>query len=77
MGKAIVSTPAGINGLDLVRDSDVVVAETAEEFAASIERLLLDPDRRRILELQARATAEQRYDWNALARAQAALYASS
>jgi glycosyltransferase involved in cell wall biosynthesis len=74
MGKAIVSTPAGINGLDLEAGRDVVVVETAEAFAAAIEQLLSDPGRRRALESQARLTAEQRYGWDAIARSQAALY---
>ena len=75
MGKAIVSTPAGINGLDLEDGRDVIVAETAEAFAAAVARLLGDPANRRALETQARRTAEERYGWDALARAQAALYA--
>ena len=74
MGKAIVSTPAGINGLDLEGGRDVVVAESAEDFAAALEQLLADPARRRTLETQARLTAEQRYGWDAIARAQRALY---
>jgi len=37
--------------------------------------LLADPDRRRELESQARRTAEERYGWDAIARAQATLYA--
>lgn len=76
MGKAIVSTPAGINGLDLEDGRDVIVAETAGEFAAAIERLLVDPADRRGLEAQARRTAVARHGWDAIARAQAALYAS-
>jgi glycosyltransferase involved in cell wall biosynthesis len=51
------------------------VAETAEAFAAAVARLLGDPANRRALETQARRTAEERYGWDALARAQAALYA--
>ena len=76
MGKAIVSTPAGINGLDLQPGRDLQVAETAQQFAGAIERLLVNDDERRALELQARATAEQRYGWDAIARAQRALYAN-
>ncbi len=36
MGKAIVSTPAGVNGLDLQAGKDVIVAATGEEMAAAI-----------------------------------------
>jgi len=48
--------------------------ETAEAFAAAIEQLLADPARRRALEVRARLTAEQRFGWDAIARAQAGLY---
>lgn len=74
MGKAIVSTPAGIHGLDLEDGRDLMVAATAEEFAGAVRRLLLDPARRRELELQARLTAERDYDWNRIGRRQAELY---
>jgi hypothetical protein len=30
MGKAIVSTPAGVNGLDIAAGCDVLIAETAQ-----------------------------------------------
>ena len=74
MGKAIVSTSAGVHGLDLEPGRDVVVAATAEEFAAAVRSLLLDPERRRTLERQARATVERLYGWDAIARRQAELY---
>src|SRR6202011_2414440 len=40
MGKAIVSTPAGINGLDLSAGHDVVVVKTGAEMAEAIRGLL-------------------------------------
>lgn len=76
MGKAVVSTPAGINGLDLHPGQDVLVAGTGAGLAAEILTLLGDPERRRALEQAARRTVEQRYSWDAVARAQAALYRS-
>src|SRR5205823_6578340 len=75
MGKAIVSTPAGINGLDL-DSGDVAVAETAERMAAAITELIGNPWRRRELESRARATAERRFDWDTIARQQKELYDS-
>ena len=74
MGKAIVSTPAGIHGLDLEPGRDVVVAASAEEFADAVRGLLLDAERRSALERQARATVERVYGWDAIARRQAELY---
>ncbi len=43
MGKAIVSTEAGIHGLDLARGEDVVVANSAQEMSSAITRLLDHP----------------------------------
>jgi len=74
MGKAIVSTPAAIHGLDLEPGRDVVVAASAGEFAAAVRSLLLDPERRKVLERQARATVEHLYGWDAVAQRQAELY---
>jgi glycosyltransferase involved in cell wall biosynthesis len=76
MGKAIVSTEAGINGLDLERGVDVIVADTAEEMARAITRLLDSPEERQALERKARAKAEQRFGWDAIAEEQKRLYLS-
>jgi glycosyltransferase involved in cell wall biosynthesis len=73
MGKAIVSTPAGINGLDL-DSADVVVAESAEGMAAAIRELIGNPPARRALEQRARKTAERRFDWDAIALRQKKLW---
>jgi glycosyltransferase involved in cell wall biosynthesis len=75
MGKAIVSTPAGVNGLhELESGRDVIVAGTGREMAAAIASLFADPARRRQLELAARRTAEEKFDWDAIAVVQAAIY---
>jgi GT2 family glycosyltransferase/glycosyltransferase involved in cell wall biosynthesis len=76
MGKAIVSTEAGIHGLDLDRGKDVIVAGSAEEMANAIARLLDHPDQRAALEQHARQTAERVYGWDAIAQRQAELYRS-
>ena len=74
MGKAIVSTPAGINGLDLEPGVDVVVASDAQAVAEAILSLLRDPARRKSLEARARRTAEHDYGWESIARRQEGLY---
>ncbi|MBI4873256.1 MAG: glycosyltransferase [Acidobacteria bacterium] len=76
MGKAVVSTPAGVNGLDLAWGADVLVTPTGEAMAAAIRELLSDAARRGALERQARATVEARYDWDAIARRQKRIYES-
>ena len=76
MGKAIVSTGAGIHGLDLGLESGVIVADAPEEMAHAIARLLDGAEERTTLERQARRTAELRYGWDAIAEVQRGLYAS-
>ena len=76
MGKAIVSTPAGINGLDLEPGADVIVVSDPEEMARVISRLLNSPDERKAIEHRARQTAEARYGWDAIAEEQKRLYMS-
>jgi GT2 family glycosyltransferase/glycosyltransferase involved in cell wall biosynthesis len=74
MGKTVVSTPAGVNGLDLVPGEDFVLVHTAREMAAAIEKLLAAPDERTRIETAARARVERDYSWDTIARAQSALY---
>ena len=74
MGKAVVSTPAGVNGLDLTPGEDFVLVHTAREMAAAIETLLADPADRARIESAARARVERDYSWDTIAKAQSALY---
>jgi glycosyltransferase involved in cell wall biosynthesis len=76
MGKAVVSTEAGINGLDLEPRRDVIVAEAPEALAQAITWLLESPQERKTIEAQARRTVERRYGWDAIAREQTRLYNS-
>ena len=74
MGKAIVSTPAGINGLDLQAGKDVIVASTGAEMAAAIRALFDNPAKRETIERQARMTVERRFGWDVIAGQQKRMY---
>jgi len=76
MGKAIVSTPAGINGLDLRPGEDVIVVETADQMTQAIVHLFEHRAERESLEGNARRTVERDYDWDAIAARQKELYDS-
>ncbi len=73
MGRAVVSTPAGVNGLELTPGEDVIVEATAAGLAGAIQTLTADPERRRTLEHHARQTA-LRFDWTAIGEQQRMLY---
>jgi glycosyltransferase involved in cell wall biosynthesis len=74
MGKAIVSTSAGINGLDLEPGCDLLVADTAEDLTQAIFKLLKDTERRKEIEQEARRTAVAKFDWDVIAQRQKRIY---
>jgi glycosyltransferase involved in cell wall biosynthesis len=74
MGKAIVSTPAGVNGLDLRPGEDFILAPNAPSMAYAIESLLAEPQIREDLGAAARNRVEKEYGWDQIARRQADLY---
>jgi glycosyltransferase involved in cell wall biosynthesis len=75
MGRAVVSTPAGVNGLDLAPDREVVITASASEMASQILSLSSHSVARKVIESHAREAA-LRYDWREIARRQSALYSS-
>ncbi len=69
MGKAVVSTTVGAEGLPVVHDEHLDIADDPRAFARSIVDVLRDVGRRRRLEAAARALVVERYDWTAVAGA--------
>ena len=62
MGKAVVTTTLGAQGIDYTDGEHLLIANTPEEFAQQIKRLLDDSDYcRRVGEAAARLVAEE-YD---------------
>ena len=68
MGKAMVSTSVGAEGLDFVPGKEILIADTPQRFAASIVELLRDPVRRRRLGEAARQRVGANYDLRTLER---------
>jgi sugar transferase (PEP-CTERM/EpsH1 system associated) len=67
MGKAVVSTTVGAEGLPVTNGEHVLLADEPRTFARAVVRLLRDVDRRRQLEAAARALVVEKYDWSAVA----------
>ncbi|HYR54877.1 MAG TPA: glycosyltransferase family 4 protein [Myxococcaceae bacterium] len=67
MAKAIVSTTLGAEGIDVVPERDILIADDPESFAASVVRLLDDPALGARLGSSARRVAVERYAWSAAA----------
>jgi glycosyltransferase involved in cell wall biosynthesis len=70
MERAVVSTPSGCAGLGLEHGESVWVAESGEEFAEGIARLVRDPAARAAMARQARLHAERNFGWKALGEKQ-------
>jgi glycosyltransferase involved in cell wall biosynthesis len=67
MGKAVVSTTVGAEGLPVTGGEHVMIADEPDTFARAIVRLVRDVDRRRALEATARALVVEKYDWSVVA----------
>jgi len=74
MGKAIVSTTRGAEGIEAVDGRDLVIADTPQAFAGAVNRLLAAPREAEALGAAARRLAEARYAWSAAAHALEAFY---
>lgn len=62
-GVPVVSTPLGLAGIAGVHERHALVARSAEDFAAAIQRVLHDSQLARQLAANARRLVEERYDW--------------
>jgi len=68
MGKAVVSTTIGAEGLPLVPGEHFLRADDPAEFARVVVSLLRDPVRRKALGASGRRLVEERYSWAQVAR---------
>jgi len=75
-GKALVASPLAIQGLDVKPGEHALIAETDDEFVASLVDLLLHRERRVAVAKSARAWAEAHLDLESRAQAYEAVYES-
>ncbi len=64
MGKAVVSTALGCEGLNAVDGENIVIRDDPEAFGRAVVSVLLDPRLRSQLEAHARQTVERTYSWD-------------
>ena len=67
MGKAVVSTPVGCEGLDVADGRELLVAETPAAFADAVVRVLKDPPLRESIGRSARAFVLRSHTWDGIA----------
>jgi len=68
MGKAVVSTTIGAEGLPVTNGSDIILADEPAHFADEVCRLLGSPAERKRIGDAARRIVEEKYSWAAVAR---------
>ncbi len=68
MGKAIVSTTLGAEGIEAVPDRDILIADEPAAFADAVTRLLNEPALATQIGHSARELSEARYAWSSAAR---------
>ncbi len=67
MGKAIVSTSIGCEGIEVTDGKDIVIADEPADFADKTVELLRNSELRERLGKNARETAERLYSWGKIA----------
>ena len=74
MGKAIVSTTLGAEGIEAVPGRDLLIEDEPAAFADALNRLLADPGLARRIGQSARQLAVERYAWSGAAWALEGFY---
>jgi len=81
LGRPVVTTSIGCEGLDVTDGEHLLIGDTAADFAQQVVRLLSEQELRNRIVVAARSLVEKRYDWtiiaDKLARAYAALVSPS
>jgi sugar transferase (PEP-CTERM/EpsH1 system associated) len=67
MGKAVVSTTVGAEGLPVTPGRDIVIEDGPAAFAAAVVRMIRDHEMRERIAAEARRLVVARYDWAAVA----------
>ncbi len=69
MGKAVVSTAVGVEGLPVTSGVNVIIADDPERFAQSVIRALRDSELRTVIEKMAREFVVENASWDKAAHA--------
>jgi glycosyltransferase involved in cell wall biosynthesis len=74
MGKPIVSSRIGAEGIDVEHEKDILLSDDPREFADHVCRVLDDPELATRLGRSARETVVESYSWRASAEKMEALF---
>jgi glycosyltransferase involved in cell wall biosynthesis len=76
MGKAVVSTAVGCEGLAAIDGENILIRDDPRDFAKAVLAVLGNDELRRRLGERGRTTAEQRYSWEVIGRGLVESYCS-
>ena len=62
LGKAVITTAVGAEGIDAIAGENILIADSPKEFALAIDDLMQNPDKVEKLGKNARALVEAKYD---------------
>lgn len=75
LGTPVVSTSKGVEGLEVIPNRHVLLADTPAEFAQQVLYLLETPNLRSRLACEARQLVQERYEWSEIGKHLAGLLA--
>jgi glycosyltransferase involved in cell wall biosynthesis len=73
-GMPVITTTIGLEGIHAELEKDVIVADTADDFAKRVIELLEDKSMQEKLATNGRQLAEQKYDWQVVLSAMNPIY---
>jgi glycosyltransferase involved in cell wall biosynthesis len=68
LGRPVISTSIGCEGLNVINGENILIADNPEEFAQITLKLLSDPSFYHSIVINARRMVENCYDWDILAK---------
>jgi len=74
LGRPVVSTSVGAEGLEVTHGHDILLADDAESFAAAIMQLIDQKETWRTIAGNARRFVEERHDWDRITEKQLEIY---
>ncbi len=74
MGKAVVTTSVGAEGIDVTNGENVIIADDPAEFARETVNLLSNPEKTEEIGKKARELVLEKYDWRKIGKRYSALY---
>jgi glycosyltransferase involved in cell wall biosynthesis len=74
MGKAVVTTSVGAEGIDVTSGENVIIADHPDDFAKAIAELLKDPEKMERMGKKARELVLEKYDWKKIGKRYSTVY---